>query len=299
MKGRLMQPLERQRHASATARTLASHRPDAASPTRPIGRFSQGQYRRLLGGMFAKGHGIEALCFFLTLTRETLLDLVVQLDLSTPHDRPRRGSVGVRAWKQSDFTVLLDGWLGNWSAACIGDRLGRSRGSIWYQARRLGLPKRERRSLHWPEQAAVSPPEANSIRKRYPARWPVKGTDKLLELVSKRNGLEVDWGASSDAAVDIGWRAWSGQRIERIAEDYGVSYRTIVSQIYWLQAVAPKGRENLRDNFDRALGEANARAAGGILTKCLTTSTFSYWKTKFKRQSRRDERNGNCAGMVF
>ncbi|WP_158803497.1 hypothetical protein [Acidisoma sp. L85] len=274
--------------------------PPASAPA--AGHFDQGQYRSLLRGMFAQGHGIEALCFFLAVTREALFDLVVQFNLPTPNDRPLRRSGGARAWKQTDFTVLLDGWLNNWSAACIADRLGRSRGSIWYQARRLGLPKRERRSLHWPDQPRAQPfptPNIGSERKRLPARWFVKGTDKKLELTSKRNGLEVDWAANVEAFVDIGWRVWSGQRISRIAEDYGVSYRTITSQVWWLQAVFPKGHKNTRDDFDRALGEANARAAGAELKKCLTNSTFPFWKTRNKRQSKRDKRNGIGAGLDY
>ena len=92
------------------------------------------------------------------------------------------------------FQVLLDGWLNSWSAAYIADRLGRSRGSVWYQARRLGLPKRERRLLHWPEQAVIEPlSQETGAKQRLPARWFVKGTDRVFELTSKRNGLEVDW----------------------------------------------------------------------------------------------------------
>jgi hypothetical protein len=281
----------------ATAGTFPLHR--VGHPPRTMGRFSEAQYLVLLSSMFAKGHGIEALCFFLALTRNSLLDLAVQFDLPTPHDRPRRGSGGARAWKQSDFTVLLDGWFNNWSAACIAQQLSRTRGSVWYQARRLGLPKRERRSLHWPVKAASEPlSNETRVKQRLPERWYVKGTDRVFELTSKRQGLEVDWARHPAALVDIGWRIWSGQRIRRIADDYGVSYRTITSQMGWLQAVAPK-RKNLRDDFDRALGEANARTAGAILARCQTNSVFSYWKTKLKRLSRRDARNGIAAGLAY
>jgi hypothetical protein len=293
-----MQPSERPLHSSATARTFPPHRIVTASPPpRAIGRFSLEQYRALLGGMVAKGHGIEALCLFLTLTRDALLDLVVQFDLPTPHDLPLRRPGGAQ-WKQRDFEILLDGWHNSWSAAYIGDRLGRSRGSVWYQARRLGLPKRERRLLHWPEQKAVEPlAKKAGSKQRYPARWFVKGTDRVTELRSKRNGLEVDWANSLEAYIDIGWRHWARQRTSRIAEDYGVSYRTITSQIWWLQPSPPKDSENLREEFDRAFGEANARAAGAVLAKCQTNNAFPYWKTKYKRLSRRDKRNGICSGM--
>jgi hypothetical protein len=249
--------------------------------------------------MMARGHGAEALCLFLTLTRDALVDLIVQLDLPTPHDRPLRRSGGARAWKQRDFQVLLDGWLGNWSAAAIADRLGRSRGSIWYQARRLGLAKRERRLLHWPEQAVTEPlsaPKAGSARKRLPPRWFVKGTDKVLELTSKRNGLEVNWAANIEAYIDIAWRAFSCQRTERIAEAYGVSYGTITSQIWWLHANIRRSPKEFVDDFDRARGQANAKAMGFQLRQCAINRVFPFFSRKGEQVARRDKRSGQRGG---
>jgi hypothetical protein len=295
----MMQSLE----TSAIAPTPTPTQP--LPPSLPNGawcRFDQNQYRMLLGGMLRQGHGIEALCLFLTLTRDALFDLVVQLDLPTPHERPLRRSGGSRAWGQKDFEILLDGWLNNWSAAYIRDRLGRSRGSIWYQARRLGLPKRERRSLHWPEQAIPEPivaPETALTKRRLPERWLVKGTDKVLELTSKRNGLEVDWAANIDAYVDIAWRAFSGQRTIRIAEDYGVSNGTITSQIWWMHAKGPKNQKDLVDHFDRAWGEANAKAGGFQLRRCEINSAFPYFYHKDEQKARRDKRNAKRHGLGF
>jgi hypothetical protein len=279
--------------------------PQPLPPSFPTGapcRFNQNQYHMLLGGMLRQGHSIEALCFFLTLTRDALFDLVVQLDLPTPHERPLRRSGRIRAWGQKDFEILLDGWLNNWSAAYIGDRLGRSRGSIWYQARRLGLPKRERRSLHWPEQAIPEPvvaSETGLTKRRLPERWLVKGTDKVLLLTSKRNGLEVDWAANFEAYVDIAWRAFSGQRISRIAADYGVSSGTITSQIWWMHAKCPKNQKDLVDHFDRARGEANAKAAGFQLRRCEINSAFPYFYHKDEQKARRDKRNAKRQGLGF
>jgi hypothetical protein len=307
-----MQPSEGPQLGHATARTFAPPPAGQSAPRPRLGHFNLEQYRLLLGGMLAQGHGIEALCLFLTLTRDALFELLVEVGLPTPHDRPLRRSGGVRAWKDVDFPILLKGWLDNWSAACIGHHLGRSRGSIWYKARRLGLPTRERRLLHWSERAAAAPlvapspatapllaPNVEPKRKRLPPRWLVKGTDKVLELTSKRNGLEVDWAANIDAYTEIGWRIWSGQRISRIAEDYGVSYGTITSQNWWLQAKSPKSHRDLVDDFDRARGEANAKALGGELRKCEINSVFPYWKVGKTFKSRRDKRNGKGRGLDF
>jgi hypothetical protein len=263
-----------------------------------FGPFSTAQYRLLVSGMLSQGHGVQALCLFLSLTRDVLLDLIVRLDLPTPHDRPLRKVGGVRAWQAEDFPVLLSGWLENWSAACLADRFGRSKGSIWYKARRMGLPKRDRSALFWPsdleQSPAATPPEipakrdGTRPRKRYPERWLVKGTDKKIELTSQRNGLEVNWAANVDALIEMGWRHWSGQRLSRIAEDFGVSYTAIASQLYWLDSQGPSSRTEWADTFDRARGEANARKAQYKLTFCKSDTRFPYFSYK-NSYSRRDK----------
>jgi hypothetical protein len=298
----MMQLFEGLRRGSALTPSPPQSGASLAPLTGISGRFSQGQYRLLLGRMSEQGHGIEALCFFLALTRDELSELIVQFDLPTPHDRPRRRSSGTRAWPQSHFEVLLDGWLNNWSAACIGDRLGRSRGSIWHQARRLGLPKRDRRALHWPQPVITDTPATPTTdpgRQRLPERWFVKGTDLPLVLTSKRNGLEVDWAANIEAYIDIGWRAFSGQRPSRIAEAYGVSSGTITSQIWWLHAKSPKRHKDFVDHFDRARGEANAKALGFQVRQCKVNSAFPYFYHKNEQVARRDKRNGKRGGWEF
>ena len=131
-----------------------------------IGAYSIAQYGRLLAGMMARGHGLDAICFFLTLGASVVLDLVIECGLSRPSDRPLRRCGGARSWTEADYTLLLEGWVGLWTAACIADRLGRSRGAIWAKARRLGLPKRDRRSLIYyratPPASAVDVPQATA-----------------------------------------------------------------------------------------------------------------------------------------
>jgi hypothetical protein len=271
-------------------------------PDRPtFGPFSTTQYRLLLSGMLSQGHGVQALCLFLSLTRDVLLDLIVHLDLPMPHDRPLRKVGGVRAWQAADFPVFLTGWLGNWSAACLADRFGRSKGSIWCKARRMGLPRRDRAALFWPndleQSPALPPPELPARphgarpRKRYPERWLVKGTDKKIELTSQRNGLEVNWAANVDALIEMGWRHWSGQRLSRIAEDFGVSYTAIASQLYWLDSQGPSSRAEWTDTFDRARGEANARKAQYKLAYSKSDTRFPYFSYK-SSHSRRDKAVG-------
>lgn len=275
------------------------HRADDFLP----GPLSAAQYCQLLTGMVAQGHGIEAICLFLSLTRDSLLDLVVRLDLPTPHDRPQRRTGGARAWLASDYATLLSGWLGNWPTGCLAQQVGRSRGSIWAKSRRMGLPKRERRLLSWPAiwpphppppaaEASIEPAKPEPPKK-LPVRWPVRGTDTPLELTSQRDGREVNWTDNRAALIEMGMRAWAGQRLRKIAEDFGVSYRTVTSQLQWLEAMAPKDRGEHTDVFDRAVALANIKAARCELRPCQNDPRFSYWRHCVRRnRSKRDVRAG-------
>ena len=290
--------------------SVASHRQPLFSTQAPPnhvvehlrGPITATQYRQILTGMLARGHGIEALCMFLTLTRDVLLDLVVQLDLPTPHDRPYRRTGGARAWESSDHCTLLMGWLGNWPTACIAQQIKRSRGSIWAKTRRMGLPRRDRRSLSWPEGlpiASVSPvvevlpePARPDIPKRLPTKWLVRGTDEPLELTSKRNGLEVDWAGNTKALIELGMRCWGGQLISKMAEDFGVSYRAVTSQLHWLQVKSPT-RTELTESFDRSVAEENIKKAGYKLMFCKSDTRFPYWADRIARtRSKRDVKVG-------
>jgi hypothetical protein len=268
---------------------------DGSSPPDPL---TTPQYRQLLTGMLAQGHGIDALCLFLAITRDVLLDLVVQFDLPGPHERPYRRAGGARAWGPADYAVLLSGWLGNWRTGCIAEQIGRSRGSIWAKSRRLGLPKRDRRSLFWPEslpsrdiraQADPSPVDANDSRKAglLPPRWWIRGTKEPIELTSKRGGREVHW--TTPSLIELGMRKWAGQRIQAMAEDFCVSIRTITSQLHWLE-IPSRPRSEHTDHFDRAVAEANIQAADYKMVFCKSNSRFPYWTKRTKwNNAKRDK----------
>ena len=103
-------------------------------------------FDRVLAGMVAAGHGIEAICLYLGLTRGVLLEHVVRLGLATPHERPMRKS-GARGWSVLD-TIRLIAWrLAGVHPETVGARLGRSANAVRAKARRLGLPVPDRRTL--------------------------------------------------------------------------------------------------------------------------------------------------------
>jgi hypothetical protein len=264
------------------------------------GSFTTAQYRQLLTGMMGQGHGIEAICLFLTLTPDALLDLAVLLNLPRPQGSAYRRAGGARAWSALDYPTLLSGWMANWPTLCIAEQTGRTRASIWAKTRRMGLPRRDRKSLKWPEhaqplQAIVVEPTAG---KKLPDHWTTRGTQSPIKLVSKRNGTEVDWAGSPGALIDIGLRCWSGQRPFKIAEDYGVSYRTITSQLHWLQIPAtPRGQ--LVDHFDPSIGEARMAEARYKMMFCVSDNRFPYWTHRLRREKSRRDVKAKLYEMAF
>lgn len=106
--------------------------------------------RRALPGMAARGYGIGALCAYLGLARTMLLDLVVELDLPTPHDRPPRKPGGRNPWTFADTALFIVLWMAGWHAESLGERFGRTAGGVRAKARRLGLPRRDRELVFRP-----------------------------------------------------------------------------------------------------------------------------------------------------
>jgi len=115
-------------------------------PPRPVSDLLQ----RVLRGMVARGHGIDALSLYLGLARTVLLDLIVELDLPTPHDRPLRKPGGRNPWTFADTTLFIVLWMAGWHAESLGERFGRSPGGAYYKARHLGLPRRDRKLVFRP-----------------------------------------------------------------------------------------------------------------------------------------------------
>ena len=262
--------------------------------------FTTAQYRQLLTGMIGQGHGIEAICLFLTLTRDALLDLVLLLDLPRPHGSAYRHSGGTRAWSALEYPTLLLGWMANWPTLCIAERTGRTRGSIWAKTKRMGLPRRDRKALVWPEhtpavQDIIAEPSGST---KLPDHWTARGTQSPIKLVSKRNGTEVDWPGSPGALIDIGLRCWAGQRPSKIAEDYGVSYRTITSQLHWLQ-IPSMPRSQQVDHFDPSIGEARMAEARYRMTFCVSDNRFPYWTHRLRREKSRRDVKAKLYEMAF
>jgi hypothetical protein len=279
----------------------------APSPAQTFGALNAAQYAQVLACLIARGFGIAAICFFLMLTQTTLFDLIVQFGLPTPPDLPHRRAGGARAWTQAEHLLLITGWMLHWRVDYIAERLGRSRGSIYAKARRLGLPRRNRRALFRPEEpaahdtasapailptataadsAAATPSPANTnISQEQPAVSAAAGMVRR-----KRQGAEIDW--TPEMSREVAMRKWANQRNEVIASDFGISKSALTSHLYWLQ-IPKMPRATATDSYDPALARANIAAHGYEEVPCRSNPRYVYWRHRSRRErSRRDVNAG-------
>jgi len=111
----------------------------------------------VLAGMVAAGQGIHAICLYLGLTRAVLDEHLVRLGLRTPHERPLRRP-GPRGWSVLD-TIRLIAWrVAGIHPEAIAQRLGRSANAVRAKARRLGLPRPDRKALQRVDPATLEDP---------------------------------------------------------------------------------------------------------------------------------------------
>ncbi len=144
---------------SVTPRPRVLPSPTSTDPNRSASWSIPSLFWRVLPGMVARGHGIDALSLYLGLARTVLLDLIVELDLPTPHDRPLRKPGGRNPWTFADTTLFIVLWMGGWHAESLGERFGRSPGGARYKARHLGLPRRDRKLVFRPPRPGEDLPD--------------------------------------------------------------------------------------------------------------------------------------------
>jgi hypothetical protein len=124
---------------------------------RPLAAVVFFPFDEVLRGMLAAGQGTEALCLFLGLSRASLDDHLVRLDLATPHDRPLR-KPGARGWTVLE-SICVIWWRGiGVHPEIIGKRLGRTAGAVRSKCRRLGMRAPARNLLHKPDPNSLRDP---------------------------------------------------------------------------------------------------------------------------------------------
>jgi hypothetical protein len=260
------------------------------------------RYNAVLAGMVRMGHGIEAICAYLAIGTEALLDRVVDLGLPTPHDRPMRRSGHKNAWPVTDFLAFIDCWLDHWNAGSAAEAFGRSEGSIYAQARRLGLPRRARGEIRRPGSAAVlrvrqarpasrDGPDARQLPlplEPPPPPAPDRAVDPTLICVRVRadgttfefrrhpGRREVVWTADADAYISA--RRWGQQHYKAIAADLGISARAVSQRLYVLGLPA-LSRKDAFLHFDPQRAAINQAASGYRQRRCFFNNAQIFWSS--------------------
>jgi hypothetical protein len=113
----------------------------------------------LLAGMVAAGQGLRAICLYLGLGEAALDHHLARLGLPRPHDRPLR-KAGPRGWTVADTIRLIVWRVSGIHPETIGERLKRSPNAVRAKARRLGVPRPDRKSLRRVDPETLADPLA-------------------------------------------------------------------------------------------------------------------------------------------
>src|SRR6516164_9324051 len=111
----------------------------------------------VLAGMVEAGQSIQAICLYLGLTRAALDDHIVRLGFRLPHDRPLRNP-GPHGWSAFDTQHLIAWRVRGIHPETIGQRVGRSANAVRAKARRLGIPRPDRKTLQKVDPASLEDP---------------------------------------------------------------------------------------------------------------------------------------------
>jgi hypothetical protein len=260
----------------------------------------------VLAGMVRAGQGIEALCLYLDLDREALFDRIVELGLATPHDRPLRRSCNPRRWLPPEVRQLIGCWIAGVRGVSIAGELGRSPGAIYGKAKRLGLPKRDRKALialhaGRPDNGSVPVPATNGVARNDKPGFPAEAASVVSQssmcgTIDLRGGEAVLPPLAHPIAVEpsavvispetrprrrravwsyeLDWelslRCFSGQHPNAIAREmahYGVTASALASRFTRLE-LPRRVRADLVDRYDPALAERIIRETGYRFIRC-------------------------------
>ena len=133
----------------------------AAAAATAAARFP---FDAVLAGMVAAGQGILAICLYLGLSHKALDDHLVRLGLRTPPDRPLRNP-GPKGWSTLQTIYLIVWRVAGIHPETIAQRLSqlgppRSANAVRAKARRLGIPRPDRKSLRKVDPATLPYPVA-------------------------------------------------------------------------------------------------------------------------------------------
>ncbi|WP_034999372.1 hypothetical protein [Beijerinckia mobilis] len=228
----------------------------------------------ILMGMVGAGLGIEALCFYFDLTRIQLCERLLALDLEMPADKPIRRFAGKNPWSVEDIRHLIQWWSDGIHVKSIAPSLARSENAIRAKARRLGLPRRDRRLLSYQELPPLKPLSLDepSSERLESVVLPEAPSNPILPPATKRFGIEI-WKKEHDEDALL---LYFGQINNAVAADYlndkwGTHYSAAAVSSRWTR-LGCKGRNRkvMAPSFDPIAAEGNFKASGFVKRQCHT-----------------------------
>jgi hypothetical protein len=236
---------------------------------------------RILSGLVAKGHVLEALALYLRLSISEVLARVARLGLPTPSCLPMRPPRGKRPWSVEEVSLLIERWATNWHVACIAEETGRTPGAVRSKARRLGLYRRERRDLvrvgradsvasgvHAAEDSIATSPVSETVDETVPegaanpTEMPAETGEQAPRKVVEKKRSRIQWNDDLDMKVAKRWFAW--QCRFGIAKDLGISPAAIRTRATRM-GLPPRDRKKIVPDYvegrpyDRSLEESRVK----------------------------------------
>lgn len=179
-------------------------------------------FQAVLPRLVAAGHGLAVIVFCLGFDVEWVMEQVASLGLVTPHDRPIRRSSSKTPWTAAEIQQLIVLWDTNLYATCIGQKIGRSAGSVRYKAKWLGLAARDRSKL-FGDVAAVAVPAPRDSRAWTIGEGQDLGDRHLRGLREKVTAVHLGRteGAIRSRADHIGLVGRHGQKLTSVWDPNG------------------------------------------------------------------------------
>ena len=214
--------------------------------------------------LIKKGHSVEVLSFFFSVSAERLLTAIAQLGLPTPLTQPLRVSRRTDAWTAEQIQQLMMLWPTNLYASAIAARIGRTPASVRYKAKWLGLPTRKRSDLH----REVSASSVSALI--------------LFPTTQTRSKRRPQFNRTWDTDHLVGTYHLTGVDHEVTAETLGLTKRDIEC-IVWTLELPPRHfkRGRLKMSFDPASPHLKEFAPHKFtLRECMTNKNVRFWGPK-------------------
>ncbi len=240
----------------------------------------------LFRGMAHRGLGVAAIAAFLGLTPQAVEERAAALDLPPPHDRPMR-KPGPRGWSIDDVRRFIALWIENVATKSIAAAIGRSKGSLYYKRKWLGLEPRKLSELR--ERSVEACAATRIFWLPAPVADVIAGPIKNLPSTLQPRPKQQDkW--NPERSKRCSYLAFAGlsnaAAAARMSAEFGIEFseKAVADQLSRVQAIRDRSIRALPDIGD---DEIESRAAAHIALwalqwrKCEGTNHY-FWYSRLR-----------------